>query len=148
MNLDRLLVAIGLFFVHSHSFKTWTHILSRQRRPSSFLPQMSIDINDLFEGDIIVLEGTNNRPRSLAAVTSSKKSLQPLCVRTSSGIDEVEEGGSTQDIVLYEDEECEPIAMDMVLLNADAVVVEDVVFTQRCVEDRVSNPHGEHAEGM
>ena len=143
--VDRYLVVVVIFFliIRSESFKTWTQIRS-QRQPS-FLNQLSIDINKLFEGDMIVLEEANGRPRSLAAVTANKMSLQPLCVRSSSGVEELAEG-SIHDIILYEDEECEPIAMDTVIMQAGAVV-EDVVFTQRCVEDRVTNPHGEHAEG-
>ena len=140
--IHRFLVVV-LLVVPTESYTTT--VCKQPRRPC-FLNQMSMDINELFEGDVIVLEEANGRPKSLVAVTATKKTLQPLCVRSSSGVEELEEG-SIHDIVLYEDEECEPIAMDTVILNADAVV-EDVVFTQRCVEDRVTNPHGEHAEGI
>ena len=83
---------------------------------------------------------SHNNVMSLAAVTSSRKTLQPLALRTTSGLDE---GG--MEIILYEDEEREPFGITEADLGD---VVDDVVFTQRCVEDRVSNPHGEHAEDV
>lgn len=103
--------------------------------------QNNIDIKSLFEGDVVIVSDAKQMV-SLAAVTSSR-TLQPLCLRVTSGIDELEAGG--KEIILYEDEEREPLAVTDVILGE---VIDDVIFTQRCVEDRISNPHGEHAEDV
>jgi hypothetical protein len=100
----------------------------------------NVDVKSLYEGDVIVI--SHNKVVSLAAVTSSK-TLQPLALRQTSRMDELDEGGT--EITLYEDEEQEPFALTGAILGE---VVDDVVFTQRCVEDRISNPHGEHAEDV
>ena len=114
------------------------HRLSRACSNNRCRNNVNIDIKSLFEGDVVVV--SHNNVMSLAAVTSSRKTLQPLALRTTSGLDE---GG--MEIILYEDEEREPFGITEADLGD---VVDDVVFTQRCVEDRVSNPHGEHAEDV
>jgi hypothetical protein len=105
---------------------------------SAVPPARTLDPSRLFEGDVLVV---NNNPRTLVAVTA-KKTLQPLAIRASSGLDE---GPDIAELVLYEDEERQPLALHDVDVHG---AVADVVFTQRCVEDRVSNPHGEHAEDV
>ena len=106
----------------------------------------SYDVKSLFEGDVVFYEmvepsklNQKDGLQSIASVTSSRK-LQPLYRREDREFDEKE-------LILYEDTDEEPIP-----LNDPSIIICEVVvgflYTQRIVEDRVSNPHGEHAEDV
>ena len=84
----------------------------------------------------------------LGVITSSKKAVHPLCLRTHS-LDDV-------DVELFCDDSVPSIAIvsDPVGLQSNGALIVGVVdaslccLSQRMVEDRVSNPHGEHAEDV
>jgi hypothetical protein len=84
----------------------------------------------------------------LGVITSSKKAVHPLCLRTHS-LDDV-------DVELFCDDSVPSIAIvsDPVGLQSNGALIVGVVdaslccLSQRIVEDRVSNPHGEHAEDV
>ena len=64
--------------------------------------------------------------------------LHPLCYRSGEDLDDKE-------YVLVEDESQDPI-----IIVVDGIVrsIEDVYFSQRPIEDRKLNPHGEHSEDV
>lgn len=107
----------------------------------------SYDVKSLFEGDVVFYEMVEPSSelkqkgglQSIASVTSSRK-LQPLYRREDREFDEKE-------LILYEDTDEEPIPLNNPSINICEVVV-GFLYTQRIVEDRVSNPHGEHAEDV
>ena len=72
----------------------------------------------------------------LGAITEQSM-VHPLCLRHSSEESEVD-GES----ILFYDEGTDPINIDDVEILNEV----DAIYTQRVVEDRVSNPHGEHSE--
>ena len=84
----------------------------------------------------------------LGVITSSKKAVHPLCLRTHS-LNDV-------DVELFCDDSVPSIAIvsDPVGLQSNGALIVGVVdaslccLSQRIVEDRVSNPHGEHAEDV
>lgn len=54
---------------------------------------------------------------------------------------------SNDETILYE-HDTEPT----ISINKDNITIlytlNDTIYTQRCIEDRISNPHGEHAENV
>ena len=104
------------------------------------------DFKSLFEGDVVYFEMVETSKlqlkdgvQSIASVTSNRK-LQPLYRREDREFDEKE-------LILYEDTEEKPISLsDPSIIICEIVV--GFLYTQRIVEDRVSNPHGEHAEDV
>lgn len=89
----------------------------------------------------------------LGVITSSKKAVHPLGLRTHSLDDK--DTAADKDVELFCDDSFSSIAIvsDPMGLQSGAVIVGVVdaslcCLSQRIVEDRVSNPHGEHAEDV
>lgn len=90
----------------------------------------------------------------LGVITSSKKAVHPLCLRTHSLDDDKD--AEDVDVELFCDDSVPSIAIvsDPVGLQRNRALIVGVVdaslccLSQRIVEDRVSNPHGEHAEDV
>lgn len=116
-----------------------------------------IMIKDIFEGDIVELK--KSKDIQLAAVIKVNKDksiiLHPLCIRPSDDIDDnnndfinISSLSSNKEIELYYDETINSISIlyneyDNNIVN---VLRDGVILTQRVIEDRISNPHGEHSE--
>ena len=142
--------ALILIKVHSYSnfFATRRQLkLScRVKSPDNEAVSALFDFKSLFEGDVVFYETVEPSKlqlkdgiQSIASVTSSRK-LQPLYRREDREYDEKE-------LILYEDTDKEQVSIS----DPSIVICEVVVgflYTQRIVEDRVSNPHGEHAEDV
>jgi hypothetical protein len=120
-------------------------------------------IKDIFEGDIVELK-KSNKDIQLAAVIKVNKDksiiLHPLCLRPSDDIDDNNKdfinissllssfNNQNKEIELYYDETINSISIlyneyDNNIVN---VLRDGVILTQRVIEDRISNPHGEHSE--
>jgi hypothetical protein len=119
----------------------------RNKSLDSQAASASFDCKSLFEGDVVFYETNSQRSKSqlndgvqsIASVTSCRK-LQPLYRRGDREFDESE-------LILYEDTDEEPIPLsDPSIVICE--IVDGFLYTQRIVEDRVSNPHGEHAEDV
>ena len=106
-----------------------------------------IDRSTLFEGDVVEYSRVPINPTaqmdvpltSLAAVTCNRK-LQPLYRRDS-------DTASDDELFLYGDDDEKELVLTDPSITITAVL-DDFQYTQRIVEDRVSNPHGEHAEDV
>ena len=100
----------------------------------------------LFQGDVVEYQIRVEQRRdkdscthSLAAITNNRK-LQPLYRREP--VDP-----TCEEILLFVDDDQE----EMILSDPSIIIValvNEFEYTQRIVEDRVSNPHGEHAEDV
>lgn len=104
------------------------------------------EFQSLHEGDVVLFrdfrEGKRQQygvTRFLAAVTHNKK-LQQLYRRTDGDSSEVE-------LHLYGDDDEAPLDPEDPSIHLTELV-DGFQYTQRIVEDRVSNPHGEHAEDV
>lgn len=105
-----------------------------------------VDYESLHEGDVVLFLDSRQGKRQLygptrflAAVTHNKK-LQQLYRRTDGDSGAVE-------LYLYGDDDEEPIDVKDPSISLTELV-DGFQYTQRIVEDRVSNPHGEHAEDV
>jgi hypothetical protein len=81
----------------------------------------------------------------LGAISGLNK-ISPLCRRP-----EEPDAENSPDVMLYYNDDEKEIALSDSSLSVEVEVVQvidDVVYTQRTIEDRVSNPHGEHAEDV
>ncbi|KAJ1400725.1 hypothetical protein B484DRAFT_241499 [Ochromonadaceae sp. CCMP2298] len=98
-----------------------------------------IDIN-VMEWDVVEYqEGEGpSQGTTLGAVVGGGSLVHPLCVR------EPGSEGPDSDFELFFDESLDPVPIDGKVVS----VVNDAFYSQRSIEDRVSNPHGEHAEDM
>jgi hypothetical protein len=120
----------------------------------------NIIIKDVFEGDIVEYKN-NNKDIELAAVIKVNKDksiiLHPLCLRPSDDIDDNNKdfinissllssfNNQNKEIELYYDETINSISINE-YDNIINILRDGVILTQRVIEDRISNPHGEHSE--
>lgn len=101
-------------------------------------------------GDIIEYSYSEGKERYLGVMTGRDR-LQPLCLRrppeASLGPGEatIDAFDMNTTLELFQDEDDEEVSTRGVMI---AGVVEDSFYSQRIVEDRISNPHGEHAEDV
>jgi hypothetical protein len=115
-------------------------------------------VNKLFEGDIV--EFIKGDSRELGAITKVKTNgnlitVHPLCLRPSDSIDDINTNNNddyiiipstldyNKDLELYYDDSADSISIEVNNIN---VIRDGVILTQRVIEDRISNPHSEHAE--
>ena len=116
----------------------------------------------LFEGDVVIYS-TSDGNTSIGSVIGNRSGdilLAPLCkflftyalvlffrilLFPSAGIRENDE--LNDETILYEHDTVPSISFkndNIEILYA----LNDTIYTQRCIEDRVLNPHGEHAENV
>jgi hypothetical protein len=97
----------------------------------------SICVGDVVEYKILTEKSITSR----IGVVYEEGRLHPLCRRPG---DDDFDNDSNEICLFFDDEE------DYVLLSDIAIVsyFEDIVFSQRTIEDRISNPHGEHSEDV
>lgn len=100
----------------------------------------------LFQGDVVEYQipielrsDNDKRTHSLAAITNNRK-LQPLYRR------EAVDTLSDEILLFVDDDQGELTLSDPSIIIV--ALVDEFEYTQRIVEDRVSNPHGEHAEDV
>ena len=116
-------------------------------------------VKNLFEGDIV--EYMKGDSRELGAITKVRSNgnmitIHPLCLRPSDSIDDINTNNNNddyiiipstldynKDIELYYDDSADSITIEVNSIN---VIRDGVILTQRVIEDRISNPHSEHAE--
>jgi hypothetical protein len=102
--------------------------------PIHFYPEGTTILNDKGQNDTYIEDSVIY---TLGVVTEGK-SIIPLGLRENFMAD-------TPNLELYYFEEIDTIPMNSVnLVN----VVEDAYYTQRIIENRILNPHGEHAEDI
>lgn len=105
---------------------------SRSRIPMKIYS--CINSESLLPGDVIEYKFNDSTSAAIfLGAVLDKNTLHPLCTR---------EHGSLE---LVYDESKPPISFKDVKVGSS---LDDVLWTQRIVEDRVSNPHGEHAEDV
>ena len=105
-----------------------------------FSLKTSVNIGDIVE--FILPDSPSTQTTSLGIILSSSNDLciQPLCIRE--GDDDIM---NEKEITFTQDESKESL-----LVHPDQIqsVIEDVYFSQRPIEDRILNPHGEHSEDV
>lgn len=91
----------------------------------------------LVDGDIVeYVHISDFGPVKVASIEGNK--LYPLCIRS-------DDSEKEDMITLCYDETAQYLNIDSVNITH---VYESVHYSQRIVEDRISNPHGEHAEDV
>ena len=146
-NLVKLQILILCIFATSSYLSTRTFLKRRcllSKSENSIL--QPVDFESLHEGDVVLFLDSRieksqqyGPTRFLAAITHNKK-LQQLYRRTDGD-------SSAVDLYLYGDDDEEPIDVRDPSVTLTELV-DGFQYTQRIVEDRVSNPHGEHAEDV
>ena len=91
---------------------------------------MALCIGDVVE--YYLLAPVDGRNCGIGVITDSKQ-LHPLCFREASSEE------------LYYDHAQKSLHLSKVRIKN---IFENVIMSQRIVEDRISNPHGEHAEEL
>jgi len=95
------------------------------------------------ENDVVMFEDGSTRLPQLGVILKGQSSLHPLALRG-----EQEEAETEQDVLFglvdVDDEDASIQLSNVRILG----VLEEVLLSQRAVEDRVHNPHGEHAEDV
>lgn len=108
------------------------------------IQNLRLEIGDLVQYELPATGGTNEGKSLLgiglimAPVIGNRLQLYPLCCR---------EGDARQDseIMLVEDEDKGEVIVEG---NRVHRVIPDYYFSQRPIEDRKLNPHGEHSEDV
>lgn len=144
-----LALATDALFISSCSFRFWSSHFRKVSNIKRYLSDQAgiTEIRKcLFEGDVVEYQipmklrnKHDSITHSLAAVTYNGK-LQPLYRR--------ESGDTTsEEILLYADDEQAEMKLNDTSIHIVALM-DEFQYTQRIVEDRISNPHGEHAEDV
>ena len=113
-----------------------------------------LDKSKLLPDDLIIFssleEVSDAQHLQVGVICEKGKKLYPLCCKEScleSEVLFVEPDRKSVELNLFHDEESSPINLDDKSISIFGSLRE-YQFSQRMIEDRISNPHGEHAEDM
>ena len=165
INMSRLLLLLFLLLVMKVILCYKLTIGNDKSRKFHCNTNNNIWTKDLFEGDIVELK-KSNKDIELAAVIKVNKDksvmLHPLCIRPTEDTDDNDKdfvsisslllsstssNNKNKEIELYYDETINSISILFNEYDSIINIIRDgVSLTQRVIEDRISNPHGEHSE--
>jgi hypothetical protein len=117
--------------------------LTVPRLDYSLLCMNQADINDVVE---FVVPGGDSEGDSVYRIgfVDNDKRVYPLCLRRDSeSVNGAQKEGA--DTCLFVNDDCNSWSLHEINVTG---VVDEVTYTQRVVEDRISNPHGEHSEDV
>ena len=96
------------------------------------------------EHDVVIFEQSSTRLPQLGVVLRDRSSLHPLALRG-----EQEKAETEQDVLFGLVDDDDDDSASIPLANVQVLgVLDEVLLSQRAVEDRVHTPHGEHSEDV
>jgi len=116
-------------------------LLSAFKKEHSFpLNSFKFQVGDVVKYHIIETELKSESRKSFGlGAFLDRNSIQPLCLR-----EEVHDNYG-HEISLYYNEDVTGIPVNAIEIE---YILDNAIYTQRTIEDRIANPHGEHAEDV